>query len=222
MRWEPLAGALVLLAGEAAAAKPCLSRSRDGTHAACMEWSFFDTTGVSVASGHGSSPTVGLGAELSLLVLRYHGFPSGSYGGHDGDAEVSVGPFALASLREAGGVLEGGLAIHDGGGWHSSWGSFDLRVGAGYGQFPDGRAPHLVWGIGYGVRSALYRYPGTHWSTARARPLFGQSDVARLSFLHRRPFGEVHGYELVFGIELSPTFFLPPLSWWRVAGGPPR
>jgi hypothetical protein len=27
--------------------------------------------------------------------------------------------------------------------------------------------------------------------------------------------------ELVIGVELSPTFFLPPVTWFRIGGGPP-
>lgn len=182
----------------------------------CAEWTFFDSVGAARFDG-GWRPTFGVGAELAWVVARYHGFPSGSYYGAHGDAEVSIGPWAAASTRGRDGVVEAGLAIHDGGGWHASWGSFDLRVGAGYGLFDRVRSGHAVVTLGYGVRSALFRYTENH----QPPTVPGKVDVARLFGTMRAPF-DGRGAELVLGVELSPSFFFPPLTWWRVGGGPPQ
>ncbi len=169
--------------------------------------------------------TFAIGSEITWAVLRYHGFPSGAYGGSHGDAELRVGPWALAATRvsdHGGGLVEGGFKVHDGGTYHASWGTFDLRVGAGYGAFPTssgmGRAPHATFTLGYGVNSAINRYRS--WGYGRPADLF-PATVARLVLTLRRSLEPVAASEIFVGVELSPTFFAPPVTWWRIAGGPP-
>jgi hypothetical protein len=183
----------------------------------CGEWSFYGAIADARTSDAGWKPSFGLGAELAWVVGRYHGFPSGSYYGSHGDAEVAVGAWGAASARGERGLVEGGLKVHDGGGWHASWGTFDLRAGAGYARFGEGRAGHAVVTIAYGVRSALFRYDDRRAQQA----LRGKTDVARVFATYRRALDGSSASEIVLGLELSPTFFFAPTTWWRVGGGPP-
>jgi len=182
----------------------------------CPEWTFFSTLGGARTSDRWNA-SYGLGAELAWVVARHHTFPSGAYGGWHGDAEAAVGAWAAASIRGEDSLVEGGIKAHDGGGWHASWGTFDLRLGAGFGRFGGERAGHAVITLAYGVRSALFRYR----ERQDLPTIEGKTDVARVFGTWRHAIGPVQGAELVFGIELSPSFFFPPLTWWRVGGGPP-
>ncbi len=183
----------------------------------CGEWTFYGAIGDARTRDAGWTPSFGLGAELAWVVGRYHGFPSGAYHGAHGDAEVGVGAWGAASTRGERGLVEGGLKVHDGGGWHASWGTFDLRVGAGYARFGEGRAGHGVATLAYGVRSALFRYDDYRTRDA----LRGKTDVARVFATYRRALDGSSASEIVLGLELSPTFFFEPTTWWRVGGGPP-
>lgn len=172
-----------------------------------IEWSYFTSAGI------GRAASLGAGIEGSFGVLRWKGFPSGY--SHD-LAELRVGIFGHGATRLAGGYVEGGLLFDVSSRYHASWGTFTMRVGAGYGSFDERRAPQGSVTVLYGVRSVLSKYGSRyvpHW--------YHEASLARLFATHRRGLrGE--GHEWIFGIELSPTFFLPPISWWRLAGGPPR
>ena len=174
-----------------------------------IEWTYL------TSAGYGRTPLLGLGGEGSIPVLRWHGFPSG-YSGSHALSELRVGVFASGATRFAGGLVEGGLLFDVSGRYHASWGTFTLRVGAGYGSFDDARHPLASITALYGVRSVLSRYGSRHVPS-----WFHEASVARVFGTYRRALRE-DGYELVFGIELSPTFFLPPVTWWRLAGGPPH
>lgn len=209
--------AAVATATGAAAGKEGRSCSRPIAGLGCGEWTFYGAIADARTTDAGWKPSFGLGAEIAWVVARYHGFPSGSYHGAHGDAEVAVGAWGAASTRGDRGLVEGGLKLHDGGGWHASWGTFDLRVGAGYARFGEGRAGHAVATLAYGVRSALFRYDDRR----AAHALRGKTDVARLFATYRRALDGSSASEIVLGIELSPTFFFAPTTWWRVGGGPP-
>lgn len=186
----------------------------------CVEGSFWTAAGVSRVSDHASRSELGIGTDVTFSLAHYHGFPSGAYGGTHGDAEIRAGAWVLGALtgvHDQGALVEGGLEIIDGGGWHSSWGTFDLRVGAGYGSFTGDRRAHGVATIGYGVRSDLSRYG---WQRRPNWPRsFAEASIARFVFTVRRT---SEATETMLGIELSPTFFLPPVTWWRIGGGPPQ
>ncbi|MGZ3455069.1 MAG: hypothetical protein ACXVEF_36030 [Polyangiales bacterium] len=186
-----------------------------------MEGSFWTAGGVSHVPGHESLGAFGIGTDVTLALARYHGFPSGAYGGGHGDAEIRGGIWGLGTITgvsDQGALIEGGVEVIDGGGYHASWGTFDLRVGAGYGSFTGSRSAHGVVTLGYGVRSDLSRY---RWWRHRPRwpESYGEASIARLVFTVRRTSDTS---EILIGMELSPTFFLPPVTWWRIAGGPPQ
>lgn len=217
------------LPDEPAPSLPCLPPPSRSVVPACAEWAWW-------VSGGGSSirrvdrerdarayATFAIGTELTFGVLRYHGFPSGAYGGARGLAEVRAGPWIAAATRSSGALVEGGVKVHDGGTFHPSWGTFDLRVGAGYGRWPEGRAPHVNVTLGYGVVSVLARYRDWGYGSAQGLPPdpLAVSTVARVVLTVRRTIERESAAEVFVGVELSPTFFAPPVTWWRVAGGPP-
>jgi len=180
-----------------------------------LEGSYFVSAGLDTHA----KATLGLGFELTGAALRWRGFPSGY--GHD-RSELRYGAWLFGATRLGGGLAEGGAILDASSRYHASWGTFTLRGGAGYGAFPDQRDGYAVVTFIYGVRSVLARFSSEgachHGSPVRPLP---EASVARLFATHRRAF-QHDGFEWVFGIELSPTFFWPPISWWRVAGGPPR
>jgi hypothetical protein len=172
-----------------------------------IEWSYFNN------AGYGRSAVFGAGLEASLPVLRWKGFPSGY--SHD-LSELRIGAFALGNTRPGGGSIEGGLLFDVSSRYHASWGTFTLRVGAGYGSFDARRLPEGSITVLYGVRSVLSKYGSRHvprW--------YNEASLLRVFGTYRRALRE-EGQEWIFGIEMSPTFFFPPVTWWRLAGGPPH
>ncbi len=173
-------------------------------------------------AGTPADAQLAVGAELTTELARYRGFPSGPYGPHNGLAEIRVGPWVQAATSLPGGLVEAGLKTHVSALYHASWGTFDLRGGLGYGAFAEGRSPHAVATLTYGVRSFVrrHKYFGACDPVPRA-DAFEAGNVARLFVTARAPLDFPGAHQLVVGIELSPLFFAPPLSWFKVAGGPP-
>jgi hypothetical protein len=161
---------------------------------------------------------------VTVELFRYDGFPSGWYGGDRGDAEVRLGPWVVGATRRDGGLVEAGLKLHFGGVYHASFGTWDVRAGGGYGAFPDERAPHLSATLAYGVRGVLARHIDRR--QCEDAPIMAESiaeaTVARAFVTLRHGYDDHRAREVVFGVELSPTFLLPPYSWFRFGGGPPR
>jgi hypothetical protein len=163
----------------------------------------------------------GIGAELTWELLEYQGFPADD--GLGWPAEVRAGPWAAGSLRGTDGLVEGGVKLHTGGVRHASWGTFDLRTGLGYGPSAAGPISWLNATVLYGIRAVLRRH--YQYDECQGRPSasdLDEANVARLFLTFRRPLTRELGYEWVIGIELSPTFLLPPYSLSRAFGGPLR
>jgi hypothetical protein len=194
---------------------------------ATWEWSYWSMVGASLQrderARRSSHASYGMGVELTTELGRYRGFPSGScYSRSRGDAELRAGPWLSGAAALPGGLVEGGLKLHLGGVYHASWGTFDLRAGLGNAAFAEGRSPHAVATVTYGVRSVLARYHlgDPHCELPQvARPVANAS-VVRLSVTRRLSLLDPDRQEWQLGVEVSPTFFLPPYSWWRLAGGP--
>jgi len=168
--------------------------------------------------------SVGWGFELTTGLLQYRGFPAGVlYRGRFREAEVRGGVWGVFAVRPGGGLLEGGLKLHWGALYHASFGTWELRAGSGYGAFGNERSPHLSFTFAYGIRSALDRYSERGACSPPPVPRsFGMASVARLFVTYRLSVRDSDLSELVIGVELSPTFLLPPYSWLRLGGGPSR
>ena len=195
---------------------------------AVWEWSYWTTAGTSLERddpvGRSSHAVFGAGVDLTTQIARYRGFPSGSYYSRSrGDAELRTGPWIAGATALPGGLVEGGLKLHLGGVYHASWGTFDSRVGLGDAAFVEGRSPHAVVTVGYGVRSVLARYHRSdpHCELSQRARRGAEASIFRLAVTRRQSLLEPERHEWQLGIEVSPTLFLPPYSWWRLAGGPP-
>jgi hypothetical protein len=117
--------------------------------------------------------------------------------------------------------VEGGLSVGLGQVEHARFGTLGLRVGAGYGAgYQTGGATHLVAALTYGIRYVQYR----------ARPPRGPCDPpsppavvalasgARLFAAVRRGLDESAATEIVFGLELEPSWLFPPYSRAKLIG----
>jgi len=181
-----------------------------------LEWSYWASGGILVNS---SGANAGLGGELTFGIAQYRGFPSGPYG-RAARAELRAGPWAAASTWRGGGLVEAGLKLQLGAVYHASWGTYDLRVGSGYGAFSEGRAQHASVVFAWGVRSVPSRYTQRSFCAPAPSPrAVAEASVARIFLAYRRTFDGVSNQVLV-GIELSPTFLFPPYGGSRLSGGP--
>lgn len=171
---------------------------------------------------------VGIGAETTFgSVLTYRGFPAGPYYS-DGRAELRMGFWSVAGTRLEGAraLVESGLKaqlvpIGHGG---ANWGSFDVRLGAGYGWLDTGRAGYFVATLTAGPRSFLQRHGqcgvGPHGFSNEPKA-HGYGSILRPFLTIRRALDPDAAVQITLGIELSPTFLMPPYGWSRAWGGPP-
>lgn len=187
-----------------------------------LEWTYWMLGGATFEGPHGSASALGgIGAELTRQVLRYQGFPAGR-SGWLATAEMRAGPWFAASTRSAGGLVEGGIVFTWDGVFSPAWGTWDLRLGAGYGAFTPGREPLVSATLLWGVRSVRARY-SHHRRCLPAEPpaRFAEASVIRVFVETRAGTRDADARELVVGLELSPSMLLPPYSWFRFAGYEP-
>jgi hypothetical protein len=202
-----------------------LSRSAPAT----AEVATFGSLG---ASHDGSTWSVagGGGTELTFGGKLWRGFPSGPYGKENSFAELRAGPWFQAIVRAHGVVYEVGPKVHLGATYHASWGTFDVRPAIGTGEFATGRSALTSLTLAYGVHSEPGRYytggacvgPNGLWGvTPEEKPkAFGLASVLNVFGTYRRA-TDLPAWEVVVGIEVSPTWALPPYSWSRLIGFPP-
>jgi hypothetical protein len=223
----PSAAQEIVLTGPLAGACPAiLKRYHVPAKLEASEWI---GTGVSDGRQAGAdhvSAFFRAGAELTAGVLSYPGFPAPRRDRIGPEpppwvwnrAELRLGPWAAAETRSAGWLVEGGITAllgttDDYLNWlffTAPWGMFDLRVGGGYGAFPDGRSPHLAAALGWGYRyvSARQTWGGACDPPPPAAPL-AEATLLRFVATVRRATG-LPATEVVFAIELSPSWVLAP------------
>lgn len=214
----------------------CLDVGLSLAKPAVAEWTYW----IGVGGGWGA---LGEAGEHADLVLRAGGgvdFELGRIGDerrYGGPVEIRSGPWVGLDatfgegVLEPGVALEGGLSLDIGQTSHAQWGDYSLRVGAGAVWYAAGWRPAGSLTLMWGVRSVLDRYieggacvsgDGRGYvSVDEGRP---RSDHALASGI--RIFGTLRvdgeaSYTLIFGVELEPTFFLPPYSGARWIGARP-
>lgn len=164
----------------------------------------------------------GLGAEVTKGLFTYHRFPFPRAGGPwDGRSELRGGLWTVFAVRSARVLIEGGPKLHLGGVLAPQWGTFDLRLGGGYGAFLEEGAPHISLTLLWGTRSVVKRYQNYGYCDPVPAPVFAEAGVLRFFITHRRALGSFSDREVVFGLELSPTLLFPPYSFSRLGGGYP-
>lgn len=197
----------------------CIDIAVVEAHPAAVEWSYWTSGAASFDSRDaGSNPAAGLGADLTFGLLTYPGFPSGPYGAL-GRAELRGGPFVQMDMTGDGGLVEAGITLALGAVYHASFGTWTLRLGSGYGVRLNA-GPHVGVTFAWGVRSVRARYSKRgHCDAPTQTKPSAEAAVARLFVTHRRTLREPAS-ELLVGLELSPTFLLPPYTSFRLTGGP--
>lgn len=181
-------------------------------HAARAEWALWVSAGALFLPGPESTGwSGGFGAETTFQLLRYAGFPSG-HRPERKDGELRWGPWIGASARERGLLGEAGLKVHFGAIGFPEWGTFDLRAGGGYAEFPGRMASFSSAGLAWGIRTVAGRRTARGYCDppARGREV-AEASIFRIAVTHRRTFVEPVVSEIALSLELSPTFFLPPV-----------
>jgi hypothetical protein len=213
-RCSTLVGAWLVSAQSALAERPqlaCPDVLLIETHPARTEWAAWLTGGLASPRRANGRWLAGAGAEATFQALRYHGFP-GLAEFKQGDGELRWGPWVLAGYRDPGAWGEGGLKVHAGAVRSQAFGTFDVRVGLGYGAFELGAQAHYTGSLGWGIRTAIGRQQGRGYCDPPARPLSAtEASIFRLLFTQRGSLSDTRGLEWTLTLELSPTFFAPPV-----------
>jgi hypothetical protein len=196
---------------------------------ASAEWSYWIASGVGDLRQDRAErvlPYIGVGGEITTGVLEYSGFPSrperwtSRRPGRQNRAELRIGPWAAAQTRSAGGLLEAGLTAHLGTTDDSlkrltSFGVFDLRLGAGYGAFVDERSPYAMAALAWGIRTVFERHTwgGACDPVPPPEPV-ADATLVRIVATARRAV-DLPASEITIGLELSPTIAFVPMRLHR-------
>lgn len=184
-----------------------------------LEWTYWVTGGGGLDST-GSKERFGvLGAGIEATVGMGTAGAKYQYGG---PFEFRGGPWWNINSDFSGMRVEGGYVLSFGQISHAQWGTYTVRVGGGTGDDRIGLSPHFVVTLTGGIRSALGRY-----SERGACDPLPQSKVAvladtfRLFATARSTLADGAPWQFTFGVEFSPTFFLPPYSLGKWIGARP-
>ncbi|WP_438022669.1 hypothetical protein [Sorangium sp. So ce233] len=179
------------------------------------EWSWWLAGGggamLGGASGGGLG-VLGVGSEMTTGLTSF-----GSEAMYGGPVELRWGPWfgVLTDLDGARG--EAGLLLSMGQVRHARWGTYALRLGGGLGDDRLGLTPHLALTLTAGVRHVEGRISerGACDPPATPAPSAFASGL-RLFATTRAGLGDERAWQLTFGVELEPSFLLPPhsLSKW--------
>jgi hypothetical protein len=180
-----------------------------------IEWAVWAAGGVIGTFDRPASLALGIGAEATMGVFRYDGFPARRWKDHFDDehrnrGELRLGPWGQAETRSAGALVEAGLTMHLGGlndnlRFPNTYVMFDLRVGAGTGQYTTLRSPHAMIALGIGYRTVFDRLvSGGECDHIRGPHMFADATFARLVLSYRKT-TEFIGWEAGLMLEITPT-----------------
>ena len=116
------------------------------------------------------------------------------------------GPFINTAMGEGLVAVEGGAKLLFTETTHAQFGTFDLRVGGGHGLIYGLSASHIAITASGGIRWFQNRY-----QMQTDRP-FAFGSVVRVFLTARIRPEVVYPLDVCFGLELEPTFLLPPHS----------
>lgn len=191
---------------------------RDSTPAD-LEWSYWIAGGGGYRfgdDGKTSLGVLGVGTEATAQVAT---FSPNRYGGA---FEFRTGPWWGVVSDFSGMRAEGGMLLSFGQVSHAQWGTYALRLGGGMGDDGLGLSPHVVATVTGGIRYAGARYTERGACDPKPTPkeVSFVSNV-RLFATARATIEADRPWQLTFGLELDPTFFLPPYSLGKWIGAPP-
>jgi hypothetical protein len=187
--------------------------------AANFEWSYWVTGGGGLdTTGSGKRfGVIGAGVEgttqLATTTTQYQ------YGG---PYEFRGGPWWNVVSDFRGARAEGGYVLSFGQVHHAQWGTYTVRVGGGMGEDRLGLSPHFVVTVTGGIRYAGERYSERGACDLKPEPkTIAMADHFRLFATARSILAEGAPWQFTFGVEFSPTFFLPPYSLGKWIGARP-
>lgn len=184
-----------------------------------LEWTYWVTGGGGLDST-GSKDRFGvLGAGMESTTGLFQVGGSHRYGGA---FEFRGGPWWNFVSDFQGMRGEGGYVLSFGQTSHAQWGTYSVRVGGGLGDDRLGLSPHFVVTLTGGIRAAMERYSerGACDPKPSPKPL-SRADTFRLFATARSTLAEGAPWQFTFGVEFSPTFFLPPYSLGKWIGARP-
>ncbi|MGK3987268.1 hypothetical protein WME99_29775 [Sorangium sp. So ce136] len=184
---------------------------------AVAEWSWWLAGGGGATFGGASEGGLGVLGVGSEMTTGFATFGSGAMYG--GPVELRWGPWFGAFTDLEGARGEGGLLLSVGQVRHARWGTYALRLGGGLGDDRLGLASHLAMTLTGGVRSVAGRTSERGACDPPSAP--GPSAFAtglRFFGTARAGLGDEPAWQLTFGIELEPTFLLPPHSFSKWIG----
>jgi hypothetical protein len=155
--------------------------------------------------GHGGLLSLSVGLDGTFAVTSFPQPPGGDNGGR---VSLRLGPFLAFESPLDRWSGEGGLSLALRQERFEAWGSLNLRVGGGVDDLRHGYAVGVVaWGI-YGERRVEHCGGCGHPTPPYREPTFAITEGLRLYAALRR--GPSVPAEWTFGIELQPTWLLPP------------
>jgi len=188
-----------------------------------LETTYWISGGVAAELDARASASIGGGAEITTGLSEFVGPAPVSEAGlqrqqRRSQLDLRLGPWGQVTSRAPGAVFEGGLTAHLGSvndsiRLASSLAMFDLRFGAGYAHFYEGRSPQISIGLGWGLRTVFERHTGGGACDPEPPPpLVADATAVRLVVTARLA-TEFPAKELGLAIEVTPTtIFLP----WRI------
>jgi len=226
-----IVGVIVALTTTAQARPPaigfCAGVGLHFARPALAEWTYWLGGGAGVARpamGARTGTIAGrLGAGIDFSLARSRSMPYG------GEIELRWGPWLGMDTNLGHEAVEGGIAFDLGMTSHSPFGNLGVRVGGGAGDLRERTEPTGSLTLLYGVRSVVARYSSGGGCVegsrvrvtdpGRPRRTLALASGARL-FATVRADRDGNALWLV-GIELEPSFFLPPYSLARFGGAEP-
>lgn len=221
-----LAAGIVSSANEAAAQEipqqgdrpitACIALLLMDTVPANLEWTYWVTAGGGLDST-GSKERFGiLGAGIEATTAIAAVAKRHQYGGA---YEFRGGPWWSVNSDFRGTRAEGGYVLSFGQIAHAQWGTYSVRVGGGLGEDRLGLSPHFVVTLTGGIRSAMERYHERGACDPKPTPAaLGRADTFRLFATARSTLAEGAPWQFTFGVEFSPSFFLPPYTMGKWIG----
>lgn len=132
-----------------------------------------------------------------------------------GEYEFRLGPFFNTAVGEGMAIGETGLELTFSEDGHAQWGTFDVRAGGGNGLVFGELVPHWVVTASGGIRSF-----GNRFDDSKDLVSFG-SVFRAYGTLRLRP-DSGYPVDVSFGIEVEPSFLLPPYSLMKLIGASGR
>jgi hypothetical protein len=184
-----------------------------------LEWSYWMTGGggLDTASKGARLGVIGAGVEATTQLAT--ATRQTQYGG---PFEFRGGPWWNIVSDFSGVRAEGGYVLSFGQVQHAQWGTYAVRVGGGLGDDRLGLSPHFVVTLTGGIRYAGERYSERGACDPKPGPKsVAMADHFRLFATARSTLADGAPWQLTFGVEFSPTFFLPPYSLGKWIGARP-